>query len=852
TLRLLLTSMDANSLRRNVILRDLVKVYNTVDMYPLETGEASWRPKLQEADKILKELLSKKNGETMPYMGIIGHSHMDTAWLWPLRETWRKCARTFSSALSLMDEYPEFRFIQSSPAQTEKIKELYPSIFEGIKKRVAEGRYEPNGGMWVEPDCNIPSGEALARQLIMAQKHTQKWFGYKADTLWMPDVFGYSGTLPQLLQLADMPYFCTTKIAWNDTTRHPYDTFVWKGIDGTGVLSHFNLIHCWPSPDTFIGAWNNLKNKDNQDRRLISYGYGDGGGGPMAEMIEVARRCGDLEGCPRSEHTTVKAFMDSIATRKEPLPIWCGELYLECHRGTLTSISAIKKGNRRAEFALRRAELACVINGLKTGAAYPAEELEALWKTLLVNQFHDILPGSSIQEVNELAVKEFADIISKAGSVAEKNVREAYALTEKEDTVTLFNTLGWERSGEMVLRSAPEGAAPGRDICSQWIKNVDGEPLLAVCGVTIPSMGSASLKLEKGCREFASPFTVTENTVETPFAKVTFDSRKTICSFIDKASGRELVPSGGRMNCFRVGEDVPEAWDNWNIDVDQENKMREDYRLTGSEIAADGPLQLRIRNRYALSGNSFILQDVVFHSTTPRVDFETKLDWHEKHKLLKAGFDMDILCDNSKSEIQYGFAERPVHKNQLDDVARFEVCNHKWSDLSETGFGCALLNDCKYGLSAEEKNLSLTLIKSGTHPDTRAEEGVHYFNYALLPHNGGFSAESVVRPAYEFNEAPAEFSAETGSDPGSLLSVDKANVIIEAVKKTEDGSGITVRMYEAEKTGTGAVLSTGFDFADASETNLLEEEIKPAVCGNRSVKLYFRPFEIKTLVFRLK
>ncbi|MBR4748619.1 MAG: alpha-mannosidase [Abditibacteriota bacterium] len=847
TLRMLLTAMDPNSLRRNVILRELVKVYNIVDMYPDEKGEASWRPKLRQADAILKEQLSKKNGDTMPYMGIVGHSHMDTAWLWPSRETWRKCARTFSSALSLMDEYPEFIFVQSSPAQTEKIKDLYPSIFEGIQKRAAEGRYESNGGMWVEPDCNIPSGEALARQLIMAQKYTMKWFGYKANTLWMPDVFGYSGSLPQLLQLADMPYFCTTKIAWNDTTRHPYDTFTWKGIDGTSVLSHFNIIHCWPSPDTFIGTWNNLKNKDNQDRRLVSYGYGDGGGGPMAEMIEVARRCADLEGCPTSSHTTVGAFMDSLAEREEPFPVWSGELYLECHRGTLTSISAIKKNNRRAEFALRAAELAGVIAEMKTGAAYPADRLEEMWKTLLMNQFHDILPGSSIKEVNDQAIAEVGEVIQGADAITKGALTELSSPCE--DSLSLFNTLSWPREGEIVLESAPEGMVPADGSCCQRIEGIDGKSRLAICGPSVPGMGAADIALRKGDAAFASPFVCSGSVVETPFATVTFDDNGAICSFIDKPSGRELVPEGGLLNSFMSGEDVPEAWDNWNIDVDQANKMSPDYSLISSETVADGPLQLRIRNRWKVAGASYIDQDIVFHSATPRVDFDTRVDWHEKHTLLKASFDLDILCDNSRSEIQYGFAERPTHKNQLDDVARFEVCNHKWSDLSETGFGCALINDCKYGLSAEEKNLSLTLLKSGTHPDPRGDNGEHFFRYALLPH-GAFSAESVIRPAYEFNEAPVETPG-VRAEAAGLLSVSKPNVIVEAVKKTEDGSGITVRMYEAEKTGVCCDLECGFDFASASITNLLEEELEPAAADGRTVHLSFRPFEIKTLVFRL-
>ncbi|MBQ9359392.1 MAG: hypothetical protein IJT95_07630, partial [Abditibacteriota bacterium] len=511
TLRLLLVSMDPDSLRRNVILRDLIKVYNVVDMYPGETGEDSWRPRLREADKILEGLLAAKNGSTVPFMGITGHSHMDTAWLWPLRETWRKCARTYSNIINLMDRYPEFTFIQSSPCHTEKIREYYPSLFEEIKRQVAAGRYEPNGAMWVEPDCNIPSGEALARQLLVGQNSTREMFGYTSDTLWLPDVFGYSAALPQLLRQAEVRYFLTTKLGWNDTTRHPYDTFVWEGIDGSSVLAHFNTIHSWPSPDHFIGSWKWLRHQTNQDRRFIAYGFGDGGGGVMPEMIEVARRCRDLEGCPKAEHISVSDFMRSIEERTEPLPRWNGELYLEAHRGTQTSGSELKKANRRAEFVMRDAEILSAAALLDNKKEYPGSALLALWKTLLTNQFHDIIPGDGIREVVEEGLRDYEKVISEGSAIRDEALQ---SLLKSRAGLTLFNTLSWERSGEVTL---PGNIYPQGSLC-QKVENPDGTAETAALLEALPPMAAAEIALSQEPETAPSPFEVKGRIIETPFA----------------------------------------------------------------------------------------------------------------------------------------------------------------------------------------------------------------------------------------------------------------------------------------------------------------------------------------------
>lgn len=854
-LRHLMRALDDNSLRKNIIIRELAKVYSLVDMIPAETGEASWRPKLAEARKIMKPLLDAKNSDTVPWCGIIGHSHMDTAWLWPLTETWRKCARTFSSILNLMEQYPEFTFIQSSPCQTDMIRKLYPSIFKEMKVKAAEGRWEPNGGMWVEPDCNIPSGEALVRQVLVAQNATREWFGYTADTLWMPDVFGYSAALPQILQKSGIEFFCTTKISWNDTTRFPYDTFVWKGIDGTSVISHYNFIHCWPDPETLTANWNWVQHKDVQDRRLCSYGFGDGGGGPMMEMIEVARRTVNLEGSPKADHTTVSKFMQGVRDELLPnLPTWAGELYLEAHRGTLTSIGAIKRGNRKSEIALRDAEILNTYAFLN-GKPYPHSQLLEIWKELLTNQFHDILPGSSIAEVNDLAIDTFLKCIDDADDLTIEAVEMLSGSSESLNPRALVvNTLSWDMKNEIILNDIAEGMIPADDnLVSQWITDIAGDRKLAIGGLSIPSLGASVVELKEGDnKSCGSAFTVDCDTIETPFAKVSFDDKGCISSFVDKASARDIVLPGGALNKFILGEDVPESWDNWDIDPDQKTKMHADFKLISRDVFEEGPLQLRMRSMYTIGANSTMMQDMIFHAGSAQVDFETLLNWGEKHHLFKTEFAFDILSDYARHEIQYGHAERPTHTNLPQDRARFEVCAHKWSDISENGFGVALLNDCKYGIGVDGSTFRLTLIKSGTHPDPRGDAGEHYFTYSLLPHASSFSVESVVRPAYELNIPVLTFSASADTQGfDGFLTVDAPNVIVECIKAAENGDGIIVRLYEAGKTGCSTKITFNKPIEYVEETNLLEEKVAEIETDGSSVSLFMKPFEIKTLRCRM-
>lgn len=852
-LKVLLSLKDglpADSGRRAQVAAGLAEVWAAIEALPDERPEESWRPRLAQARKLMRPLLAARNGDAAPTMGILGHSHIDTAWLWPVAETWRKCARTFSSVLNLMDQYPEFVFTQSAPYHAEVVERLYPGLFRRLQQRVAEGRWEVNGGMYVEPDCNVPSGESLVRQFLLGQQATRRMFGRSSDAFWQPDVFGYSAALPQIMRGCGIEFFLTTKIAWNDTTRFPYDTFWWRGIDGTPVLAHFNKMHCWPDPKTLTEQYADLQHKEVEDRRLSAFGYGDGGGGPQYEMLEVARRVADLDGCPRTSYTTVSDFMQGIRDQRGPdLPEYLGELYLEGHRGTLTSIAAIKRGNRLAELALRDAEILSTIAALQ-GRPYPAAALRQAWQELLLNQFHDILPGSSIPEVNDQAVAGLERCRATARELSTRALSHQGRTTARRPTTFLVgNTLSWERRGELALEGVPRGLVPADpELEYQRITTVDGRDLFVIAGIGLPSLGAVRLELKPGRARRGSPFRVTARGIETPFARVRFDRAGRMVSFVDRGTGRELVRAGGAFNAFWMGEDVPAAWDNWDLDFDLRRKLEPRGRLVSREVVADGPLQLRLRCEWEIGEGSHLQQDLVFHATTARVDFETELDWNERHRILKAVFATDLLAGSARHEIQYGHVERPTHLNRPYDRARFEVCNHKWTDLSENRFGLALLNDCKYGLGAKGGDLGLTLIKSGTHPDPRAEQGHHRFAYALLPHEGGFSAESVVRPAYEFNVPVLVHPVPAGTaPPSSLLTISATNVIVEAVKWAEDGDGFVVRLYEAERSKVQTEIAFGPSVRQVQETNMLEEGGQVLALRNGRVKTWFRPFEIKTL-----
>ena len=602
------------------------------------------------------------------------------------------------------------------------------------------------------------------------------------------------------------------------------------------MLTHFNRTHCWPDVDDTTACIREISLKDSTDLRLLAYGYGDGGGGPTPGMIETQLRSSHMDGLPEIESMTVSHFMHELEEQKADLPVYNDELYLELHRGTLTQMHDVKRDNRKAEFALRDMEYFNVLSGEKRN-----ENADKWLKILLKNQFHDILPGTCITPVYDLYRVEMTKLIADYRAAAADYAKK---LTAGEG-VTLFNTLSFDRSDVCVIENAP-GFAKGYP--SQRYTDVMGRDVLAVGGVKLEGFGAAALDFAGEAVPAASPFVYTGDTLETPFASIRFDEDGYIASFIDKQSGRELRrPGGDPLGVLLFGEDVPAAWDNWDLDRDVVRNVQPVKAFGGRTVVTDGAVEIRLRSVYTAEKTK-ITVDMVCYADSPRVDFHAAVDWNTPHRLLKVGFDLDIAAKEARSEIQYGSILRPTTENLSTEYSKFEVCNYKYTDISEPHFGAAVLNDCKYGIAVTGGNLRLSLHRGGTHPDFTGDCGVHEMTWALLPHNGAFAAENTVYAAYELN-VPVFVSAGKAS-VAPIVKTDKANILVESVKPAEDGDGYVLRMYECEGANTKASLSFGKLPASATLTNLLEDPVEALDLVDGKLPLTFRPFEIKTVKIR--
>lgn len=843
----------SNSFRGSSIYSSLQDIFKLVPMQPADYSDLEIEEVIKQARLIIKPQLDMKASDSSPFVGIIGHSHMDTAWLWTVDETRRKCARTFSNSLNMMDEYPDYMFLQSVPLHLEMMEKEYPSIFEDIKKRIKEGRWEPNGGSWIEPDCNIPSGESLTRHFLYGQKYLKEKFNYRADTFWQPDVFGYSASIPQILEQCGIKNFLTTKLSWNEETKFPYDTFNWSGIDGTEVFTHFNTTHNWPDPDSLISQTDEIQHKDVQKGRFCAFGYGDGGGGPQFEMLEIAPYMKNIEGVPKTTYTTVSSFMKKLEDSSNKFPTWIGELYLELHRGTLTSMHDIKKMNRQAEILLREAEYLYTYNSiLSDDTKYPSARLEELWKVLLLNQFHDILPGTSIPEVNVKAKEELKECISNTMELINR-LKSNIIINPKRQQFQIWNSRGWDRNGLINLKTIPNNMVPDdKKLIWQKTKTLNGEKNILIDGLSINALGSIITPFIENINDTNSPvcfYTYKNNTLVTNLYKIHFNNLGAIDSLIDIEENRELVTINSSINNLVLGEDIPALWDNWDIDIDQNIKMEPLKSNNQWEIVEEGPLMIRLKNSYKAGFKSKIDQNIIIYKDTKQIDFETIVDWNDNHKLLKAEFDLDIQVDRAKYEIQYGHLERNLHTNLQQDRVQFEVCNHQWSDMSEPNYGVALLNDCKYGVSNIGSKMGLSLLKSGTHPDPSADVGVHSFTYSLLPHNSRFSTKDVIRPARELNSPLTVFPVHYKiKDTPSLIKIAKENILLESIKQSEDGTGTIIRLYEAEKSKTNCKIKFVKKPQNVYICNMLEEiSSELEIANDDSVIIDFHGFGIKSL-----
>ncbi|MGN1201889.1 MAG: alpha-mannosidase, partial [Eubacterium sp.] len=617
TVNQLANDLPDNSFMKARAINALTEVHKIIYYYPDEISEEEFFDSIKKAQPYLTKILSEKNTDNAPQVSIIGHSHMDTAWLWHIDETIKKCARTYSNQISLMEQYPEYKFIQSSSCHSNMIREYYPELFKKIQDKVSQGRYEPNGAVWVECDCNITSGESIVRQFLWGQRFTQKYFGYTSNAFWLPDTFGYSAAVPQIMKGCGVDYFLTTKISWNDTNPFPYNTFYWQGIDGTKVFSHFNLTHCWPDAKQIREAVVNDEHTTDQpcvtDKRLLAFGFGDGGGGPQFEMIEMSRRCENLNEIPKASTETVGEFMKQLEKTAVNPNVYRGELYLELHRGTLTNQHEIKRNNRKAELLLRDLEILTVNENVKNDTPCSTEKINQLYKTLLINQFHDILPGTCINKAHTQCKTQMRALIKEAESqIAEICLGEG-------DGVSVTNTLSFDRNDVIFIDDngkKVEGAV------QQKYTDINGKPKRLLDGITVPAFSSLYFKYcDCSDDNSKSAFAYDSEQLVTPFAKIKFDENGFISSFVDTTAGRELV-DGLPFNTFVMAEDVPLSWDNWDIDADIELKFKPCAKLLKREVVSDGAVAFIIRSTYKISEKSGITQDMIFFANSPEVRFD--------------------------------------------------------------------------------------------------------------------------------------------------------------------------------------------------------------------------------------
>ena len=857
------------------ILRCMTEAVNLLDLRIPFTE--SYYNSIQEADRYLqREFYEKLCGRGEIFDICVGHTHIDVAWLWTLAQTREKTARSFSTVLSLMEQYPDYTFMSSQPQLYKYIKEDHPEVYEQIKQRVKEGRWEPEGAMWLEADCNLTSGESLVRQIMYGKSFFKKEFEVESKVLWLPDVFGYSAALPQILKKSGVNYFMTTKISWNEYNKMPYDTFMWKGLDGTEVLTHFittaeyeksGEARKWTTyngdinASQVMGGWQRYQQKEINNEILNAFGYGDGGGGATKEMLEAAKRFSKgIPGAPTVKMGKVLDYFESIESKvkdNKKLPKWVGELYLEYHRGTYTSMARNKKYNRKTEFLNLEAELFSVMKQKLAGGQYPSEKLKECWETTLLNQFHDIIPGSSIKEVYEDSKLQYEKINSLArGIVDTATASIASQIMIKETSVVVFNQLGFERTdiAEFELPShwkTVEVYLNDTIIPSQIVEN-NKVIFLAQC---VPAKGykSFTIRESKNIKAEQKTLAAQIKELENQFFNIKLDEQGNLTSVFDKLNDREVLQEGKRGNILQAFEDKPHNYDAWDINIYYQEKMWEVDEVESVRVLEKGDVRttVEVRKRFL---NSTIVQKVQLFNDIARIDFVTDIDWKEKQVLLKAAFPVDIHSDKATYEIQYGNVERPTHWNTSWDYARFEVVSHKWADLSEGGYGVSILNDCKYGHDIKDSVMRLTLLKSAVEPNVDADREEHSFKYSLYPHNGDWKDGKTVQMAYSLN-SPFTTKVEE-PHPGrlpekmSIFSLDKENVIIEVIKKAEDSEDIILRLYEYQNKRVKVKCITPLIIESVTECDLMEKDILTLPKEKDSFSFEIKPYEIKT--FKIK
>ncbi len=854
-----------SALNNSLNLLDLRKEYSDEYYQSLEKAQ----------QYITKEFYEKHCGNSEAQVYCVGHTHIDVAWLWTLAVTEDKAVRSFSTVLSLMNEYPEYKFMSSQPQLYKYVKANAPKVFEEIKERVKEGRWETEGAMFVEADCNIASGESLIRQILYGKKFFKDEFGKDNIVLWLPDVFGYSAALPQIMKKCGIKYFMTTKISWNEFNKLPYDTFYWEGIDGTKILthfipardynaktekgsfetSHFTTYNGIINASQVKGGWQRYQQKHLNDTVLMSFGYGDGGGGPTKEMLEHQRRLSaGIPGCPKTVMSHVVPFFEKLendVSNNKYLPKWVGELYLEYHRGTYTSMGRNKKYNRKSEFAYQNAETFAVIDYLLNGKEYPQKEINDGWEVILRNQFHDILPGSSIKEVYDDSKIEYENILSKSNTLITQslnNIVENIASTK--NSIVVFNPNGFVSSDVIVFELPNECDNPviydGNTAIA--CQKIEGNKAIFKSTEIMPK-GYKAFELRDENMSVSSENIVSTEKICNKYFSIIINEKGHFKSIYDKAAQRELLKDGQCGNVIVSYEDKPHNFDAWDLNNYYTEKCWEIDDVQSIDVVEKGEVRntLKIVRKYL---DSVITQYIYVYNEIPRIDIKNEIDWKEKQIFVKCLFPVDIHSNEATFDIQYGNVKRPTHSNTSWDMARFEVCVHKWLDISEDDFGVSVINDCKYGCSVQDGVIGVSMLKSGIYPNPEADKEFHDFTFSIYPHNGSWKSAKTVAQAYQINNPliAVNKNNEGGKLPTehSLVKSSSDNIIIEVVKKAEDSNSIIIRLYECHNRRTIANVSFVKAISNAIECDMLEQEISSVDFNDNNISFEIKPYEIKT------
>ena len=813
---------------------------NAINLIDLrEDGEQFLKSAKTAHEYLQKEFFEKYCKKSEYKVHGFGHSHIDVAWLWTIAQTKEKAQRTFANMLNYMEQYPEFVYLSSTPVLYEFVKKEAPEIFERIKERIKTGQWEIEGASWVEPDCVLTSGESLVRQFVYGKRFFKKEFGIDAQVSWIPDSFGFSAIMPQILKKTGVKYFSTGKLSWNDTNDMPYDTFKWSGIDGSSVLTMFNTVksindkndfyvtyNSMTEPDYVVGAWNRFKEKNISSDVIFPYGFGDGGGGPTEEMIELAKRqTYGIPGCPVFVFDSLKNTfkkVDKQVKDNKYLPNWRGELYFEAHRGILTSQAKNKKNNRRSEFKTQNAETSSVISSLLFKTKYPSDELYDTWKKIMTMQFHDILPGSSIAPVYKDSDKTYSEIFKTVDGIVSDYDKKVLNNIDTKGGILVFN---------------PNSFVSSSTVC------VDGKDVFVK---DIPAKGYKVVKAEKVAKVSAD---IKSKTLENDFFKVKFDNNFEIVSIFDKEYSREIVLDNSKANTLVAYEDIPQMFENWEIRKYYNEKFWNVTDVQKAQSFNDGEKRGFIVERHF--SNSTITQKIYLYGHEKKIGFSTHIDWKNNRILLRTHFPVNINSDEATYDLSYGNIKRTTKNNTSWDRAQFEVPAHKYVDLSEHSYGVSLINDCKYGCDVKGSTISLTLLKSGINPDPKADQIEHDIVYELCPHDSDFRDAGIIKKAYELNNPLRGYNIESqkGKLPSeySLISELNDNVFVETIKKAEDSDDIVIRLSEQFGDRGLVRFKVNCDFSSAELCDMLENKISKLKVKDGFVEINMNPYSIETV-----